>query len=86
MAEEIKNTEETIMIKKEKYDDGKVKFDTFVFNKDGEAIKLSFRQDSADINVIPYGISRIKVKDLSAKKRSFYPKYYATFIEIVKNN
>ena len=84
--EEIKNNEEIITIKKEKYDDGKVKFDTFVFNKDGEAIKLSFRQDSADITAIPYGISKARVKDLKPKKNSFYPKYYATFIETVKNN
>jgi len=85
MAEEIKNTEEIITIRKEKFEGAKV-FDTYVFNKDGNAVKLSFRQEGNNPNVIPYGISKIKVKDLSPSRKSFYPKYYATFIEIVKNN
>ena len=86
MAEEIKNTEEIITIRKEEYNKDNKKFDTFVFNKDGKAVKLSFRQEGNDIKVIPYGVSRIRVKNLDSDKRSFYPKYYASFIEIVKNN
>lgn len=82
--EEIKNNEEVITIRKEKYEGAKT-FDTFVFNKDGKAVKLSFRKDSNNISVIPYGTSRIRVKELKPDKQSFYPKYYATFIEVVKN-
>lgn len=86
MAEEIKNTEEIITIRKEKFEKGEQKFDTYVFNKDGNAVKLSFRQEGNNVNVIPYGISKVKVKDLSESKKSFYPKYFATFIEVVKHN
>ncbi len=82
--EAIKNEEEVILIRKEKYE-GETKFDTYVFNKDGKAIKLVFRQESNNISVIPYGISKIKVKNLSEARNSFYPKYYATFIEVVRN-
>ena len=84
--EEIKNEIEVITVRKEKIEKGDTKFDSFVFNKDGVAVKLSFRQDSNDIKVIPYGISRIRVKKLSPKYNSFYPKYYATFIELANNN
>lgn len=83
--EAIINEEEVIQVRKEKYEGDKT-FDTYVFNKDGKAIKLSFRQESNNVSVIPYGISRIRVKKLSPVKNSFYPKYYATFIEVVKNN
>lgn len=79
--EEIKNEFEVITVRKEKVETGETKFDNFVFNKDGKAIKLVFRQDSNNINVLPYGISKIKVKNLTQSKQSFYPKYYATFIE-----
>lgn len=82
--EEIKNEEEIITVRKEKFEGAKT-FDTYVFNKDGKAVKLSFRQDSNNVSVIPYGISKIRVKRLLPDKRSFYQKYYATFIEIVKN-
>ena len=82
--EAIKNEEKVISIRKEKYE-GETKFDTYVFNKDGKAIKLGFRQDSNNTSVIPYGISKIKVKNLSEARNSFYPKYYATFIEVVRN-
>ena len=83
--EEIKNTEEIITVRKEKYENKEVKFDTYVFNKDNKAVKLSFRQEGNNINAIPYGISKIRVKNLKEDKRSFYPKYWATFIEVVKN-
>ena len=83
--EEIKNNEEVITVRKEKFEKGETKFDTFVFNKDGKAVKLTFRKEGNNISVIPYGVSRIRVKDLAPDKRSFYPKYYATFIEVVKN-
>lgn len=83
--EAIKNEEAVIQVRKEKFEKGEQKFDTYVFNKDGKAIKLGFRQDSANTSVIPYGISKIRVKNLSEAKNSFYPKYYASFIEVVKN-
>ena len=83
--EAIKNEEEVITIRKEKFEKGETKFDTYVFNKDGKAVKLGFRQEGNNLNVIPYGISRIKVKNLKPAKNSFYPKYYASFIEVVKN-
>lgn len=85
--EEIKQEVVEITIKKEeaKTKDGKP-FDAYVFNKDGKAVKLGFRKDSANLSVIPAGISKIKVKDLSEAKGSFYPKYYATFIEVVAKN
>lgn len=83
--EEIKNTEEIITIRKEKYEKGDVKFDTYVFNNDNKAVKISFRQEGNNINAIPYGISKIRVSNLKPDKRSFYPKYWATFIEVVKN-
>ena len=79
--EEIKNEEEIITVRKDKYE-GTNTFDTFVFNKDGKAIKLSFRKDSNNISIIPYGVSKIRVKRLSPDNRSFYQKYYATFIEL----
>jgi hypothetical protein len=81
--EEIKQEVETITIRKTegtKKDGGK--FDKFVFNKDGKAIQLSFRKDSNNLSVIPYGYSNIKVKNLKPANASFYPKYYATFIEV----
>ena len=83
--EAIKNEEAVIQVRKEKFEKGEQKFDTYVFNKDGKAIKLGFRQDSANTSVIPYGISKIRVKNLSEARNSFYPKYYASFIEVVKN-
>lgn len=83
--EAIKNEEEVILVKKAKYEGDNKQFDTYVFNKDGKGIKLGFRQDSNNTSVIPYGISKIKVKNLSEARNSFYPKYYATFLEVVKN-
>ena len=82
--EEIKQEFETITIKKVEAEkkDG-TKFDAYVFEKEGKAIKLGFRKESNNLKVIPYGISKIRVKDLSEAKNSFYPKYYATFIEAV---
>lgn len=82
--EEIKQEIETITIRKEEAlkKDGN-KFDKVVFNKDGNAIQLSFKKDSNNINAIPYGISKIKVKNLKPAINSFYPKYYATFIEVL---
>lgn len=84
--EEIKNEIEVITVRKEEVKKAdNTKFDSFVFNKDGNAVKLSFREDSNDIKVIPYGISKIRVKKLTPKYNSFYPKYYATFIELANN-
>ena len=82
--EEIKQEFEIITIRKEEgtKKDGN-KFDKFVFNKDGNAVQLSFRKDSNNISGLPYGISKIKVKNLKPAFSSFYPKYYATFIEML---
>lgn len=83
--EEIKKEFEVITIRKEEATkkDGKTKFDAYHVNIDGKAVQLGFRKDSANLDVIPYGVSKIKVKDLSEALNSFYGKYYATFIEVL---
>ena len=63
-----------------------IKFDSYKINRDGKAVDLSLRQDSADVKQIPYGVSKINVVRLEPSKTSFYPKYYATFVSVVKND
>lgn len=81
---EVKQEVQEIVIRKEKGETKEgVKFDKYTMNDNGKAVQLSFRKVSNNLSVIPNGISKIRVKDLDLAKSSFYPKYYATFIEVV---
>lgn len=83
--EEVKQEIIEIKIRKEEATkkDGKTKFDAYKVNIDGKAIQLGWRKDSQHLDTIPYGVSVVKVKNFSEAVDSFYPKVYATFVEIV---
>lgn len=83
--EEIKQDIIEIKIRKEEATkkDGKSKFDAYKVNVDGKAVQLGWRKDSQNLDTIPYGVSVVKVKGYSEALNSFYPKVYATFVEIV---
>lgn len=82
--EEIKKDYEVITIRKEEAlkKDGKTKFDKYTMNDNGKSVQLGWHLTSNNVGVIPYGVSKVRVKDLSPCKTSFYPKNYATFIEV----
>jgi len=62
--------------------DGKNSFPVFKMDYKGKAVDLSFRdKDNHPVTNIPVGISKIKVEDLQPAKNSFYPKYWATYVE-----
>ena len=82
--EEIKKEYEVITIRKEEATkkDGKSKFDKYTMNENGKSVQLGWHKASKDLSVIPYGVSKVRVKDLSPCATSFYPKNYATFLEV----
>lgn len=76
------SNEITITIKSEKMktENGN-EFTAYKYNNQGTAVDIKFRKESADLKNIRAGISKIVVTDLIEDKRSFYPRYWATYIK-----
>lgn len=80
---ENKQTEITILKEEKVTKEGK-KFDAFKFNNNGKKADLSFRMDSENLKVIPYGVSKVIVENLNEDKKAWYPRFYATFKSVVE--
>lgn len=78
--------EQTITILKTMLEKEGQKYPVFKMNLDGKKVDLRFRMDSNNISVIPNGVSKVIVENLSESTTSFYPRYYATFKEVAKRN
>lgn len=86
----MENKEQVVVIKAKTVKTEKTSFKAYKVNVDGRAVDLRFTKDS-DMKELKKlegsedGFYNIAVSKLSESKTSFYPRYYATLVEVLDN-
>lgn len=84
----MEKNEKVVTIKTKTVKTEKTSFKAYKVNIDGKAVDLRFKKES-NVNALKIlenesdGYFRVVVTDFSASDTSFYPRYYATLVEVL---